>query len=256
MKSDNTTVASFWNQIYNSVDDGGYISNDTTSNRYRFLYEKKELISFIEKYTKLGTRTRALDVGCGNGRFSKVLAKYFANVDAIDLSEDIISKNKIKNKIKNCHFYPSSLEDFLENTKFKYDFVYIGGVLMYIEDDNLLLSSELVDSVLKKEAILILRESVMTKKRVDNISEKYIAYYRHKDKYIDFSTFKLYENRENVAYRTSELKILLTKLKLKFLFHEKLYQNLFFLLRIKNLLWKPKLNKLVNYYYIFRGKDI
>jgi 2-polyprenyl-3-methyl-5-hydroxy-6-metoxy-1,4-benzoquinol methylase len=254
MINNKKVINSFWNKIYKEVDDGGYISDDSIINNFRYLYEKEELISFIDRYMVNGEKNRALDVGCGNGRFTKVLSNYFNNVDAIDLSEDIILKNIKNNHLKNCNYYNKSLEEFANKTEFKYDFIYVGGVLMYIEDSELPKSLELLCKILKPNGVLIFRESVMTKKRVDNIGKNYIAYYRYYKDYIYTCDLNLVLIKQNLAYRISELDILLRKLKIGFLFRDILYKKILPILRVKDIFWKPKHNKLVNYYYIFRGK--
>jgi len=245
-------INSFWNSIYKEVDDGGYISNDALLNHYRFLVEKRELIYFIEKYSFKNSRKRALDIGCGNGKFTEILSDYFEDVDAIDLSKEIIFKNREENRRDNCHYHCESLEDFAKRVDVNYDFIYVGGVLMYIDDSKIEDNYKALDKLLNRDAILVLRESVMSRKRVDNISESYIAYYREANYYQKFLDAKLLEKKENLAYRTSELKNVLMCLKLGFLFHEKFYQKLLILLKLKDKLWKPNYNKLVNYYYIFR----
>jgi len=245
-------INSFWNSIYKEVDDGGYISDDALLNYYRFLVEKSELISFIKKYSPKTSRKRALDIGCGNGKFTEIMAEHFEHVDAIDLSQEIISKNREKSKKDNCFYHCESLESFAKRVDTHYDFIYVGGVLMYIDELKIEESHKALDKLLNREAILVLRESVMSRKRVDNISESYIAYYRETNYYQKFLDSKLLETKENLAYRTSELKNVLMRLKLGFLFHEKFYQKLLILLKLKDKLWKPNYNKLVNYYYIFR----
>jgi len=245
-------INSFWKQAYSDVDDGGYISDDALLNHYRFLVEKSELLSFIEKHVPKNSRKRALDIGCGNGKFTEIMADYFDYVDAIDLSQEIITKNREENKKDNCSYHCESLEAFAKRVDIHYDFIYVGGVLMYIDELKIEESYKALDKLLNREAILVIRESVMSRKRVDNISESYIAYYREANYYQKFLDSKLLEKKENLAYRTSELKNVLIRLKLGFLFHKKVYQKLLILLKLKDKLWKPNYNKLVNYYYIFR----
>jgi len=245
-------VNSFWNKIYENVDDGGYISDDRLLNHYRFLVEKKELITFIEKYTSQDSRKRALDVGCGNGKLTNVMANYFETVDAIDISKEIITKNQENNRNSNCFYYCENLEEFSQRIENKYDFIYVGGVLMYIDDLNLSNNYNAIEKLLNTNAILVLRESVMSRNRVDNINKSYVAYYRQDNYYQNFLDFKLLQKRENLAYRTSELRNVLTRLKVDFLFTEYLYKKLLILLKLKDIFWKPNYNKLINYYYIFR----
>ena len=245
-------INSFWKQVYSEVDDGGYISDDVLLNHYRFLVEERELIECIEQYSLKNSRKMALDIGCGNGKFTEIMADYFEHVDAIDLSEEIIAKNREKSKRDNCFYHCESLEEFAKRVDAHYDFIYVGGVLMYIDDSKIEDNYKALEKLLNKEAVLVLRESVMSSERVDNLSESYIAYYRQCDYYQKFLDLKLLEKKENLAYRTSELRNVLTRLRLGFLFNKNLYQKLLILLKLKDRLWKPNYNKLVNYYYIFR----
>ena len=249
-------INEFWNSAYNKLEDGGYISDDSKINSYRFLVEKAELEAFIEKYTTKDGRRRALDVGCGNGRFSRVLSEYFDEVDAIDIAKSIIDKNIKECKESNIHYYMATLEEWIEKKKEQYDFIYIGGVLMYIDDKNIPAIYRGLLDVLKTDAILILRESVMTKKRVDNISKSYVAYYRSKEFYSKIEYLNLLKIKENLAYRVSELRGVLSRLKIGFLFQKHIYSYLLYCLRCKDLVWKPNLNKLTNHYYLYRKEKI
>jgi SAM-dependent methyltransferase len=250
----NSIVENFWRDAYSTLYDGGYISNDIEINNYRFQVEENALKNYIKEYVPENQRGRALDIGCGNGRFTEVMAEYFDAVDAIDISSTIIEKNILKNKYKNINYYNNDLEQFAQKVFLTYDFIYVGGVLMYIFDDKVEDSYRLLDKLLHANGKLILRESVMTKKRVDNISDSYIAYYRVKDFYAKGDFLKFLTMKENLAYRVGELRQVLVRLKMGFLFQPNLYKKLLVCLKCKDLFWKPKLNKLVNYYYFYIKK--
>ena len=247
----NSVVEAFWKDAYSELDDGGYISNNSKINGYRFLVEEEALKAFIEEYIPKNRRGRALDIGCGNGRFTEVMADYFDSVDGIDIAGSIIEKNTLKNQYKNILYYNNDLEQFAQESSFTYDFIYVGGVLMYILDEKIEASYHLLDKLLNSNGKLILRESVMTKERVDNISDSYVAYYRAKDFYAKEDFFKILTMKENLAYRVGELNGVLNRLKMGFLFQSNIYKKLLVCLKCKDLFWKPRLNKLVNYYYIF-----
>jgi 2-polyprenyl-3-methyl-5-hydroxy-6-metoxy-1,4-benzoquinol methylase len=244
-------INSFWSKAYKDLTDGGYISNNSLLNEYRFSIEKKELKSFVEQYVKQNQRIRALDIGCGNGRFTKILATYFEQVDGIDISSSIIENNIKNNQFHNINYYEETLESFVQKHDFKYDFIYVGGVLMYIDDISLEINKKYLSEILKVDGTLILRESVMTRDKQDKISEEYIAYYRHRGFYKHIKGLSFIKNKENLAYRVGELRGVLYRLKLNFLFNKKLYPYLLHSFIFKDLLWKPRMNKLVNYYYLF-----
>jgi len=251
----NSIIDSFWNSAYDKLDDGGYISNNEKINSFRFSVEKRALELFIEKYIPKNRRLKALDIGCGNGRFIEIMANYFDVVDGVDIASSVIKRNRLENKYKNITYYHNDLENFTKVSSNNYDFIYVGGVLMYIQDENIKVYYQLLNKILNENSILILRESVMTKEREDNISKNYIAYYRSKSFYTLIDGFQLLTMKENLAYRVGELNGVLSRLKIGFLFQKNIYKNLLFCLKCKDLVWKPHLNKLVNYYYIFKKSN-
>ena len=77
------------------------------SKYYHILYsdrnevEANEFIKFIVSKLSLKLDDKVLDLGCGNGRHSISLSKYFHEVDGLDISNEnirIANKNKKNNK--------------------------------------------------------------------------------------------------------------------------------------------------------------
>jgi SAM-dependent methyltransferase len=144
---------------------------------YRFLLEEKILIYFIKKYKPIAYSV--LDCGCGTGRNSIVFSKFFSNIKSFDISEQFIEQNKkMFSAKKNIHFFVS---DFVNASKLdeKYDIIFIGGVLMYLSDDEVKNVLNYVKSILKDDGILILRDTLTRKntKKANDVkiyrSEKY-----------------------------------------------------------------------------------
>ncbi|MBR8461716.1 50S ribosomal protein L11 methyltransferase [Campylobacter sp. faydin G-24] len=105
-------------------------------------------VSFLQKYAKDGAR--ALDVGCGSGILSIVLAKLGCVVDACDTDEQAVDSsisNANLNNVKFNKIWTGSVTDMSE----KYDIV----VANIIADVIFMLSKELKSS-LKDGAYLIL----------------------------------------------------------------------------------------------------
>ena len=67
-------IGDFWSKAYKNYKDGGYITNDEYMSKVRFEYEVKELKTIINENIK--NKSRALDIGCGNGRYTKSLQNY------------------------------------------------------------------------------------------------------------------------------------------------------------------------------------
>ena len=80
------------------------------SKYYHILYsdrnevEANEFIKFIVSKLSLKLDDKVLDLGCGNGRHSVSLSKYFHEVDGLDISnENIRIANKNKKNVELYH---------------------------------------------------------------------------------------------------------------------------------------------------------
>jgi len=251
---ENSVIDRFWNDAYAKWRDGGYINDDEQLVECRFELEKDELEKFLKRHIPPERRARALDVGCGNGRFCRVLADYFERVDGIDIAETAIRRNRLENRNGRIDYHCVPFSEFSERARHRYDFVYIGGVLMYIRDEELERSYRGLSRILAKQGVALLRESVMDRKRVDRTGEEYVAFYRRKDFYTKIGNLELMETKENLAYRIGELRNVMKRLGLGSLFDCQKAEIFLPFLKIKSFLWKPGLNRLVNYYYLHRKK--
>ncbi len=129
---------------------------------YRFRFEEKLLEHFVETYSI--KRGRALDAGCGTGRNAVVLSRYFEQVDAFDLSEKFISENKSRfSNIKNISFFGLDIK-YIESLKEIYDFVLLGGLLMYLSDDESKALLDWTNRHLSVKGIAIVRDTLSKEK--------------------------------------------------------------------------------------------
>jgi ubiquinone/menaquinone biosynthesis C-methylase UbiE len=76
----------------------------------------------------------ALDFGCGIGRLSRALRKYFNNVYGIDISENMIKLAKQKNKKDNLNFLLNEKNDLSVFTDQIFDLIYSNITLQHIAD--------------------------------------------------------------------------------------------------------------------------
>jgi ubiquinone/menaquinone biosynthesis C-methylase UbiE len=81
----------------------------------------------------INTKTYALDVGCGTGRWTKYLAPKTGFIEAVDPSNAIFAADKLLGKIGNVRLSKASIESlpFADET---FDFVMSIGVLHHIPD--------------------------------------------------------------------------------------------------------------------------
>ena len=97
------------------------------SKYYHLLYadrNENEAYDFIYKlknHLSLNPKEKVLDLGCGKGRHSKTLSKFFTTLDGIDISKENIAYAK-SNKSKNQNFYLSDMRDFKMRNSYGYIF--------------------------------------------------------------------------------------------------------------------------------------
>jgi 2-polyprenyl-3-methyl-5-hydroxy-6-metoxy-1,4-benzoquinol methylase len=92
-----------------------------------------------------------LDIGCGNGRDAIFLAKSGFDVDAIDISSEVLKKAKTearKQKVS-INFCTASVFD-IDFGKKRYDFVYDSGLLHHVFPHRRPQYLELISSLVKK----------------------------------------------------------------------------------------------------------
>lgn len=125
-----------------------------------------------------------LDVGCGNGKFSFYFSNYFKDIVGVDFSKksiDIAKKEALKRKIKNTAFYCMDIKKLNLNQKFKV--IFVGGVLMYINDKDLPEVLTTLKKHLAKGGLLILREPFFKNKTLIK-NGTYPVIYRSLSKFI------------------------------------------------------------------------
>lgn len=125
---------------------------------YRFLYEEKLLPFLVKKFVlKHGN---VLDVACGTGRNSILLSQLFHHVDAFDISKSFIEENKKRfAQYKNISFFTHNVTDIQLPEK-KYDLIFLGGICMYLSDDEMKVFLQKVQQALAPGGKIISRDSV------------------------------------------------------------------------------------------------
>lgn len=101
-----------------------------------FTTGQKDIAVVLATAEELGypkQRETALDFGCGVGRLTRGMAKYFKHCHGIDISESMIAKAKELNQaFPNCQFsvnYADHLGMFPDN---QFDFIYSNIVLQHL----------------------------------------------------------------------------------------------------------------------------
>lgn len=78
----------------------------------------------------------ALELGCGSGRWTRVLCERYQEVDAVDAAAELVEQiiNEMKNKEATIRGHVNLIEDFLESPGRTWHHVYLSMLLEHVED--------------------------------------------------------------------------------------------------------------------------
>ena len=186
------------------------------SKYYHLLYadrsenEAHDFINQLKNHLSLDPKEKVLDLGCGKGRHSKTLSKFFTSLDGIDISTKNIAYAK-KNKSKNQNFYLYDMRDFKMNNSYGYIFNLFTSFGYF---DNIYDNLKVLENCnhhLKKKGLLIIdflnakkiKKTIKNNheiKKIDNIIfeiDKYISnnFVLKKIKIIDKNTVLNFEEK-------------------------------------------------------------
>lgn len=197
-------ISDFWSKAYKEYKDGGYITNDEYITSVRFSYEQQMLDRIIEE--KSINRGTAIDIGCGNGRYTNALSKYFDNTIGIDLSKARVEDNIRENSNDSINYLHADFMAMDSDKLGTFDFVFVTDLFTYTNEAEIEAALRCLLKLLNKNGVLFIRESTMMIGHEDYKSRKYVAYYRNVDFYRN-GHFKQYfeEDYRNYAYNLYHL---------------------------------------------------
>lgn len=129
---------------------------------------------------------KGLDVGCGDGRFTLVIASYVRHITGIDISDSLIEQAKQRTftaKKNNVEWRKESLEKLTCSSI--YQFISCLGVLSGFIDETLFIHAiTQFRALLKPNGILLTKESLSYSYPQKTDSGSYVAIYRNINDYL------------------------------------------------------------------------
>ncbi len=158
---DTERVAAFWDDARKQADQdkqSGYLQDEwpTALGMNRFAGEWKLVSRWLDAYDV--PRGACLDVGCGVGLWLEYLAAKFERADGIDLSSEMVASTaKRLAHVENVRVTVQGVADLPADRR--YDFIFVGGVLMYVNDEQVDGVIAKLASMLTPNGLLVFRES-------------------------------------------------------------------------------------------------
>lgn len=114
--------------------------------------EEKTIISLIE----IKPGMKILDLGCGDGRWAKLLEDKKIKYVGVDFSKELIAKARSKNIKGEATFIIEPAQDFVLDEEF--DLIFLFGLIPYMNDEEVRQISKNCSRMLKDEGRLIVRD--------------------------------------------------------------------------------------------------
>ena len=138
-----------------------WFENWFSSPYYRVLYqhrdelEAEEFIHSLLKYLQPLAGSKMVDIACGEGRYSKVLAEHGYEVTGIDLSLPSIEKAKGEED-ENLHFYVHDMRFPFYINYFDYAFNFFTSFGYFVKERDNQMAAKSFAAGLKKDGILVI----------------------------------------------------------------------------------------------------
>lgn len=156
---------------------------------------KKEIEKLLPKL-HIEKKSKVLDVACGIGRWADALTDDITEYCGLDFSEELIDiANKRNHKSKFSYYVCSSNEivQVLEkNGKDLYNRILIVGILMYLNDVDMISTLEQIQRKCEEKTIICIREPIAIEDRLtlkdffsEELNDNYNAIYRTREELLE-----------------------------------------------------------------------
>ena len=170
---------------------------------YRHYWELRHLLKILPKNQNL----KILELGCGAGRWAFSFAHIVSKYVGVDISERQINyarqKSK-KNNLSNCTFIEADITKPIPLNGQKFDVIFFGGVLQYLNDDQIAVLLLQCKTWITKSGIIVDRSTIVTEReRYVRDDENYFCIYRtpkELEKVFEKSGFNQTYNKRTYRY--------------------------------------------------------
>ncbi len=130
--------------------------------------EEESILPFIN----LTKESKVLDLGCGNGRWGKILINRCKKYVGVDISKKFINKlrQEYKGNQRAIFFYMPAQDYF---SREKYNIILIIGLITYLNDDEVLGLANNCKKMLNEDGQIILRCVTLKEKQLDRMIYNY-----------------------------------------------------------------------------------
>lgn len=159
----------------------------------RDAFEKTKIREQIE----FTSGSRVLDIGCGIGRWGETLLSLGLNYTGVDYSKKLleVAEENLRNFGESYQLIQSSFQElsttldahYITN---KFEYIFINGVLMYINDKDLRNCLKQLIPLMAEKCTIYIKESIAVEDRLtlnqffsEDLKANYTAIYRNKDIY-------------------------------------------------------------------------
>lgn len=157
----------------------------------------REEIDKLLPLLHLNEGSKVLDIACGIGRWADALPDEIAEYCGVDFSSELIEIASGRNIKKNFTFLEGAateLEDVLGRSgKGKYNAVLMIGILIYLNDADIISALEQIEKRCEEHTVICIREPVGVQERLtlkeffsDELKDNYNAIYRNRKELVEF----------------------------------------------------------------------
>ena len=197
MTLDREKVLKFWTsralkEFSGDIKNSANLEDDSDLSKIKVQLENEKVQQYLLKTDLKG---HALDLGSGFGYWSRKISRYYETVTGVDFSKEMydIATDELEEEYRGKVKFVYSTAQHFNETKKKFSFVFISGLLIYLNDKDL---KKLIDNIYKyteEGAYVVLRDGTalneqyeINNKFSENLQAHYSALYRTRQSYFKF----------------------------------------------------------------------